>query len=85
MYQEWEQQILREAWFIFENKATIRQTAEAFRVGKSKVHSDMRKFLPEINSILAQEVGKILENNKAQWHIRGGLATKRKYELAKGK
>ena len=83
MSQAWEQQILREAWFILENKATIRQTAEALRVGKSKVHHDMRKYLPEINSLLAQEVAKILEVNKKEFHIRGGLARKRKCELAK--
>ena len=69
------------AWFIIENEATIRGTAEHFHVSKSLVHHDVTKILLMSNSILASEVRKVLEKNKKARHIRGGMANKRKYEL----
>ena len=62
------------------NKATVRATAAAFGVSKSTVHKDLTEYLPKISSGLYAEVRKILEENKEQRHIRGGLATKQKYE-----
>jgi len=65
--------------YIAENKATVRKTAEVFNISKSTVHKDISEKLKFINLNLYQEVKNILEINKAQRHIRGGLATKNKY------
>lgn len=65
--------------FIAERKATVRQAARYFGVSKSTVHKDVTERLPDINVELAVEVKHILEINKAERHIRGGEATKKKY------
>ncbi|HEY8465030.1 MAG TPA: sporulation transcriptional regulator SpoIIID [Bacillota bacterium] len=65
--------------FIAERKATVRQAARHFGVSKSTVHKDVTERLPDINVELAVEVKHILEINKAERHIRGGEATKKKY------
>ncbi len=65
--------------YIIETKATVRQTAEVFSISKSTVHTDVTKRLSKISPALAKEVDKVLQENKAQRHIRGGLATKEKY------
>lgn len=65
--------------YIFENKATVRQTAEVFGVSKSTVHIDVTKRLSVIAPALAQQVDTVLQQNKAERHIRGGIATKEKY------
>ncbi len=68
------------ARFIIENKTTIRKTADYFHYSKSTVHNDVSNNLPLFNYELYIETKKILNDNFAQKHIRGGLATKRKYE-----
>ena len=65
--------------YIVENKATVRKTAEVFSISKSTVHIDVTKRLNEISPSLAKEVNEVLQENKAQRHIRGGNATKEKY------
>ncbi len=65
--------------YIIENQATVRNAAKNFGVSKSTVHKDVTERLKNINMILYIKVKKILETNKAQRHIRGGLATKQKY------
>ena len=65
--------------YIIENNATVRQTAKAFGVSKSTVHKDCVERLVMINPSLASQVRKVLNANKAERHIRGGLATKEKY------
>lgn len=65
--------------YILENKATVRYAAKKFGVSKSTVHKDVSERLAYINPGLAKEVRKILDVNKAERHIRGGLATKEKY------
>lgn len=65
--------------YIIENKATVRSTAKEFGVSKSTVHKDVSERLKYINKHLYLDVKKILEINKAQRHIRGGVATKNKY------
>ena len=65
--------------YIFENKATVRAAAKEFGISKSTVHMDVAERLRKINPVLYQEVRSVLELNKAQRHIRGGLATKEKY------
>ena len=67
------------ARYIIETKDTVRSTAKKFGVSKSTVHKDVSDRLLKINPILAKEVRKILDENKAERHIRGGMATKLKY------
>lgn len=67
------------AVYIIENQSTVRAAAKAFGVSKSTVHKDLRERLPHYNRALYQQVKAVLELNKAERHIRGGMATKRKY------
>ncbi len=67
------------ARYIIETKDTVRSTARKFGVSKSTVHKDVSDRLIKINPILAKEVREILDENKAERHIRGGMATKLKY------
>ena len=60
--------------------ATVRQCANHFGISKSTVHSDITKKLPECDILLYEKVRAILEYNKSERHIRGGMATKKKYE-----
>jgi len=68
------------AKFIIENKATVRCAAKEFGVSKSTVHKDISERLIKINPHLAKKIREILDENKAERHIRGGLATKKKYK-----
>ena len=68
------------ARYIIENKSTVRDTAKKFGISKSTVHKDVTEKLSKINNVLYCEVAKILEINKSERHIRGGEATKRKYQ-----
>lgn len=67
--------------YIIEHNATVRQTAKEFGVSKSTVHKDVAERLVQINPSLAKEARKVLDVNKSERHIRGGLATKEKYLL----
>lgn len=67
------------AQYMIENKATVRQTASVFGVSKSTVHKDLTEKLPLINHALAAQVRQVLDVNKSERHIRGGMATKDKY------
>lgn len=69
--------------YILNNKATVRQAAEVFSVSKSTVHIDVTKRLCAIAPSLAAQVNEVLQENKAQRHIRGGIATKEKYRQLK--
>ena len=68
--------------YIIENKSTVRATAKKFGISKSTVHMDVSERLKKINPQLYSEVKTVLEINKAQRHIRGGLATQKKYRDA---
>ncbi len=70
--------------YILESQATVRQTATIFGVSKSTVHKDITERLPVINEMVAKQVRDILENNKAERHLRGGEATRKKYKQEKG-
>ncbi len=74
-----EERAMSIATYIIEHNATVRQTAKAFGISKSTVHKDVTERLPQVNASLAGEARKILELNKSERHIRGGLATKEKY------
>jgi len=65
--------------YIIKTKATVRQTAKKFGISKSTVHKDVTERLLQINPSLAHEARKILDVNKQERHIRGGLATRKKY------
>ena len=75
-----EERVLELARYIIETQATVRSAAQKFRVSKSTVHKNITERLLEINPALAADVKLILENNKAERHIRGGNATKKKYQ-----
>jgi len=65
--------------YILDTQATVRQAAQVFEVSKSTVHKDMTERLPSLNKKMSAEIKKILELNKAERHLRGGEATRRKY------
>ena len=67
------------AEYIIEHNATVRQAAKEFGISKSTVHKDVTDRLLKINPGLAQETRKILDTNKSERHIRGGMATREKY------
>lgn len=65
--------------YIVENKTTVRDAAKKFGVSKSTVHTDVSRRLRKLNPVLYHEVRSVLDVNKAQRHIRGGIATREKY------
>ena len=68
------------AVYMIETGATVRSAAQHFGISKSTVHKDLSFRLPRINPKLYSQVRKILDQNKQERHIRGGLATRRKYK-----
>ena len=68
------------ALYLIENKATVRAAAKKYGVSKSTVHKDIVERLPQVNRPLYLQVKAVLDENKAQRHIRGGLATRKKYK-----
>ena len=68
------------AAYIIENRATVRAAAGKFNVSKSTVHTDLQDRLPLLNAALYEQVKEVLDENKAQRHIRGGIATRKKYK-----
>ena len=68
------------AVYIVENRATVRAAAKKFGISKSTVHKDLTERLPHVNPGLYRQVRALLDLNKAERHIRGGLATRRKYK-----
>ena len=82
-----EDRAVRLAQYIIETGATVRAAAARFGVSKSTVHKDLSERLPTFNRSLYLQAKAVLEENKAQRHIRGGIATRRKYRarhLGKG-
>ena len=75
-----EERAERLAQYIIENRTTVRAAAQKFGISKSTVHKDMVERLVKINPELAQEVREVLNINKQERHIRGGMATKEKYQ-----
>lgn len=79
MYTNIEQRACDLAVYIIENQSTVRSAAARFGVSKSTVHKDLTERLPRINVALYKQVRHLLDVNKAERHIRGGLATREKY------
>lgn len=75
-----EERAVNVANYIIEHNTTVRQTARQFGISKSTVHKDVAERLLYINPHLAAEARKVLDINKSERHIRGGLATKEKYQ-----
>ena len=71
------------AVYMIETGATVRSAARHFGISKSTVHKDLSQRLPQYNKTLYNQVRLVLDENKAQRHIRGGMATKRKYSSEK--
>lgn len=78
-----EERAVKLAHYIIDSKDTVRGTAKKFGISKSTVHKDVSERLNKINPSLAIEVREILNENKAERHIRGGMATKMKYKHLK--
>lgn len=74
-----EERAVEVAYYIIETKATVRQAAKKFGISKSTVHKDVTERLAQVNPSLAAETRKVLDVNKSERHIRGGMATKEKY------
>ena len=77
-----EERAERMALYIIENHATVRAAAQRFGISKSSVHKDLAERLPNFNRTLYLQVKEVLEQNKAERHIRGGIATRKKYQGA---
>jgi len=71
------------AVYIIETGATVRAAAKKFGISKSTVHKDLSQRLPKCNALLYRQVRHILDQNKAERHIRGGIATRNKYLMQK--
>ena len=83
MQEHIQKRVLEICAYILETRATVRRAAGVFGVSKSTVHKDMTERLPSLSAQLAKDVRAVLEQNKAERHLRGGEATRRKYkELA---
>lgn len=75
-----EERAVKLAQYIIENKATVRGAAQRFEISKSTVHKDLSERLPVFNRTLYLQAKQVLEENKAERHIRGGIATRKKYK-----
>ena len=80
MNESMEDRARRLALYIIENRATVRSAARKFGISKSTVHKDLAERLPQFDRSLYLQAKAVLEENKAQRHIRGGIATRKKYK-----
>ena len=80
MRDDLEQRAKELALYMIENRTTVRAAAKKFGVSKSTVHKDLSQRLPAFNRALYLQVKEVLDLNKAERHIRGGIATRRKYK-----
>ncbi|HHW23302.1 MAG TPA: sporulation transcriptional regulator SpoIIID [Clostridiaceae bacterium] len=74
-----EERALELGSFIIENRSTVRAAAQSFGISKSTVHKDVTERLAKLDPLMARQVKRILDENKAERHIRGGEATRLKY------
>ena len=80
MYNSIEERAADVAAYIVENKSTVRAAAKKFGISKSTVHKDITERLSRINPAMYAQVRTLLDINKAERHMRGGLATRKKYK-----
>ncbi|MCI9566124.1 MAG: sporulation transcriptional regulator SpoIIID [Eubacterium sp.] len=79
-----EERVLESAKYIINNKATVRSCAKQFGISKSTVHKDVSERLTQISPVMASKVKEVLDKNKSERHIRGGMATREKYRRKRG-
>ena len=79
-----EQRAYELAVYMIENRTTVRAAAKKFGISKSTVHKDLTTRLPQLSGPLYQEVRALLDQNRAERHIRGGMATRQKYKGTHG-
>lgn len=77
------ERVCKLAVYLIETGLTVRAAAKYFGISKSTVHKDLSQRLPHINKSLYIQVRQVLDQNKAQRHIRGGMATRQKYRTQK--
>ncbi len=82
-HQQIEERAVMIAQYIVEQNATVRQAAKQFEISKSTVHKDITDRLLHLNPALAEQARQVLDRNKSERHIRGGMATKRMYDSKK--
>ncbi len=80
---ERERRIFDMGTYLSENNSTVRKTAEKFGISKSTVHKNITVYLKEIDFSLFQQADAVLQKNKSERHLRGGMATKLKYQKSK--
>ena len=85
MYYECDERAKELGRYILQNKATVRQAAAVYKISKSTVHKDVRQRLQNLDYELFLKVKAVLETNLKERHIRGGIATRKKYEQLKAK
>ena len=74
------QRVIESAHYFINNEATVRETSKQFGVSKTTTHKDLTERLPRINRLLYERVNNILEKNKQERHMRGGIATQEKFK-----
>lgn len=79
-----EERAIMFAHYIIDHNTTVRETAKEFHISKSTVHKDVTDRLKKINPVVYAQVKAVLERNKSERHIRGGIATREKYARLKG-
>ena len=80
MFNDYDERAIELGRYITENKSTVRAAAKKFGISKSTVHSDITTKLKRIDPALYSKVRKVLDINKEERHIRGGIATREKYK-----
>ena len=84
MNQKIERRVREEAAYIIAHGATVRQTARVLGMSKSTVHKDMEMRLPQVSAPMAREVSRVFAKNRAERHLRGGEATRQRYQRLRG-
>ncbi len=84
-HQQIEERAVMVAEYIVEKNATVRQAAKTFGISKSTVHKDITDRLGAVNKTLAEQAREVLDRNKSERHIRGGMATKKMYDSKRRK
>jgi putative DeoR family transcriptional regulator (stage III sporulation protein D) len=84
MRQEVRHRVLQAARYILESGSTVRHCARQFGVSKTTIHKDMRQRLPQLDGELSKKVDRILVRNLQERHLRGGAATKQKFQALRG-
>ena len=77
------ERVIKEGEYIIASNCTVREAATYFSISKSTVHKDVTERLAEVDNKLCEQVREVLDKNLSERHIRGGLATRHKYEVVR--